>query len=85
MSSMPSSRTSVMPTVSPAKSRSTALQDYVEHRFGIGDRAADRGEDFARGALLIERLLGFVEQADVLERDRRLVAEGPQQRRSRGR
>ena len=35
---------------------------------------------FACGALLIQRLLGFVEQADVLDRDRGLIAKGLQQR-----
>ena len=56
-----------------------ARQDLVEHRRGIGDRAADRREHFARGALLLERLLRLVEQPHVLERDRRLVAERLQQ------
>ncbi len=57
-----------------------ARQDLVEHRRRVGDRAADRRKHLARGPLLFERLLRLVEQAHVLEGDRRLVAEGSQQR-----
>ena len=57
-----------------------ALQDDVEHRLGVGDRAADRRKNFARRALLVERLLRLVEQPHVLDRDHRLVAERAQQR-----
>src|SRR6266487_1520596 len=53
-----------------------ALQDDVENGLRIGNRAADGGKHFTGGALLIERFLRFVEQAYILERDRRLVAEG---------
>jgi hypothetical protein len=56
-----------------------ARDDLLEHGFSIRDRARDRSEHFARCALLLERLLGLVEQTDVLERDRRLIAEGLQQ------
>ena len=57
-----------------------ARQDLVEHRRRVGDRARDRGENLAGGALLVERLLGLVEQAHVLEGDRRLIGERPQER-----
>ena len=57
-----------------------ALQNRIEHRLRIGDRAADRGEHLARRPLLVERLLRFVEQANVFQRDRRLVAERAQER-----
>ena len=52
------------------------LQDLVEHRGRVGDRAADRREHFARGLLLLERLLRLVEQPSVLDRDHRLVGKG---------
>src|SRR6266567_488579 len=58
----------------------SARQNLLENRRRVGDRAADRGEHFAGGALLLERFLGLVEQAHVLEGDRRLVAEGLEQR-----
>src|SRR6266568_5011135 len=34
-----------------------ARQDLLEHRSRVGDGAADRGQDFAGGSLLIERFL----------------------------
>ena len=37
-------------------------------------------QDFRRRRLLIQRFLGLVEEADVLDRDRRLVGEGLHQR-----
>jgi hypothetical protein len=55
------------------------VEDLVEHRLGVGDRAADDLQDRGRGRLLLERLLGLVEQARVLDRDHRLVGEGAQQ------
>ena len=57
-----------------------AREDRVEHRRRVRDRAADRRQHLAGRALLVERLLGLLEQPHVLERDRRLVAEGLQQR-----
>jgi hypothetical protein len=55
------------------------LHDRLEDRFGIRDGAADRGQDFARGRLVIERhaevvgaLEQLVEQARILDRDDRL-------------
>ena len=57
-----------------------ALGDRVEHRLHVGRRAADDAQDLGRRGLLLERLLGLVEQAHVLDRDHRLVGEGLQQR-----
>ena len=50
-------------TIVPANRRSQLARDLVEDGRGIGDRTADRGQDFAGSALLlIERLLGLVEE-----------------------
>ena len=57
-----------------------AVEDLVEHRLRVGHRAADDLQHFGRGRLLLQRLLGLVEQAHVLDRDHRLVGEGLQQR-----
>ena len=56
-----------------------ALEDLVEHRRGVGDRAADHAQHFARSLLLLERLPDLVEQPHVLDRDDRLVGESFQQ------
>src|SRR5262249_39609395 len=50
--------------------------DRLEHRLGVGGRAADRGQDFTGRGLPLERLLGLLEQPHVLDRDHRLVREG---------
>ena len=39
-----------------------AVEDLVEHRRGVGHRAADHLQHLGRGGLLLERLLGLVEQ-----------------------
>ena len=67
-------------TALPPNSRRQLCDDRVEHRLRVGDRAADDAQDLGRRRLLLERLLGFVEQARVLDRDHRLVGEGLQQR-----
>ena len=63
-----------------ANSRSQLSRDRVEHRLRVGDRAADDAQHLGGRGLLLERLLGLVEQARVLDRDHRLVGEGLQQR-----
>src|SRR6266705_2013619 len=63
----------------PRKQALAALQDLVEHRLRIGDRAADGAEDFAGSALLLERFPGLIEQSHVLDRDHRLIGEGLEQ------
>jgi hypothetical protein len=66
----------------PSPSRRTAaaaVEDLVEHRRGVGDRAADHLQHLGGRGLLLERLLGLVEQARVLDRDHRLVGEGAEQ------
>ncbi len=57
-----------------------ALGDRVEHGLHIGRRARDDLQHFRRRRLLFQRLLGFVEQSNVLDRERRLVGEGLHQR-----
>ena len=66
-------------TALPPKRRRQLSHDRVEHRLGVGHRAADHAQDLGRRRLLLERLLGLVEQAHVLDRDHRLVGEGLQQ------
>ena len=56
-----------------------AVEDLVEHRLGVGDRAADDLQHLGGRGLLLERLLGLVEQANVLDRDDGLVGEGLEQ------
>ena len=56
------------------------LGDGLEHRLHVGRRARDHPQDFADRRLLLERFLRLVEQAHVLDRDRRLVGEGLHQR-----
>ena len=46
----------------------------------VGRRARDHAQDFADRRLLVERLLGLVEQAHVVDRDRRLARERFHQR-----
>src|SRR5262249_23609093 len=57
-----------------------ALEDLVEDRFRIGDGTADRRQNLSGRALLLQRFVCLVEQANVLERNRRLIAEGLKQR-----
>ena len=51
------------------------LDHCLEERSEIESRAAHRSEDFCDGGLLVQRLLGLVEQAHVLDRDDGLVRE----------
>ena len=60
-----------------------AVEDLLEHRLGIGHRAADDLQHLGGGGLLFERLLRLVEQAHVLDRDHRLVGEGLRRARFR--
>ena len=55
-----------------------ALHDGVEHRLIGGRRTADHAQHFSRGGLLLERFLGLVDQAHVLDGDHGLVGEGLQ-------
>ena len=57
-----------------------ALGDRVEHRLHVGRRARDHAQDLADRRLLVERVLRLVEEAHVVDRDRRLAREGLQQR-----
>src|SRR5216110_385617 len=52
-----------------------ALGDRVEYRLLVGGRARDRAEDRRDRGLSIERCLRLVEQADVLDGQRRLFRE----------
>ena len=53
-----------------------ALEDLVEHRRRVGNRAADHRQHLGGGGLLFQRFPGLVEQARVLDRDHGLVGEG---------
>ena len=53
-----------------------AVHDGLEYRLRVGDRAADHAQDLGGRGLPLERLVGLVEQARVLDGDQRLVAEG---------
>ena len=54
-----------------------AFADDVEYRLNVRWRARDDAQDLADCRLLIQRLLRFVEQAHVLDGDRRLLRERP--------
>src|SRR5258706_446520 len=73
--SSPTDRVSCVGTTDLQRSR----RDRVEHRLRVRLRLADHAEDFARRRLLLEGLLGLVEQANVLNRDHGLVGEGLEQ------
>jgi len=55
------------------------LGDRIKDRLNLGWRAGNHAEDFARRRLLPQGLFRLVEEADVLDRDRRLVGEGFQE------
>ena len=50
--------------------------DRLEHWPKVARRLADDFQDLGGRGLALERLLGLVEQSDVLDRDHRLVGEG---------
>ena len=52
-----------------------ATRDGVEHRLQVGWRTADYAQDFGGGRLLLQRLLGLVEQPGVLDGYQRLPGE----------
>ena len=52
------------------------LCNHIQYRLNIRRRAGDDAQDFARRRLLLQRLLEFLEQADVFDGDHRLVGEG---------
>ncbi len=54
--------------------------DGVEDRLHVGRRPADDAQDVGGGGLPGQRLLGFVEQPRILDRDHRLVSESLLQR-----
>ena len=76
----PSSPTRLICTSLPSNRRSQLARIRSNTGRRVGDRARDRGQDLARRALLVERLLRLVEQAHVLDRDHRLVGERAEQR-----
>ena len=68
--------------VDPTNPRS-ALDDSVEDRLYVRRRAADDAEHLGRRRLMLQRLaqfcvtlLDFLEQANILNRDYRLIGEG---------
>ena len=52
------------------------LRNGIQHRLNIRRRTGDDAQDFTRRCLLLQRLLEFLEQPDVLDGDHRLVGEG---------
>ncbi len=56
------------------------LGHRLQHRLHVGGRGGDHLQDLAGGGLALQRLLRLVEQQRVLDRDRRLVCKGLQQR-----
>jgi hypothetical protein len=65
--------------VGPAHT-SGALGDRGENWLKLSRRAADYPQDLTRRRLLLQRLLRFVEEADILNRNHGLVGEGLQER-----
>src|SRR5215813_12529182 len=55
------------------------LHDHVQHRLNIRRRAGDDAQYLARCSLLFQRLLEFLEQPQVLDRDYRLVGKSLKQ------
>ena len=62
-----------------------ARKDLVEDRIGVRNRAADGGENFTGSTLLLERLPRLVEQAHVIDGNRRLLRKRLHQRNLLGR
>ena len=56
-----------------------AFEDFLEYRRGIGYRTADYLQHLGRSGLPLQRLLGLVEQAHVLDRDHGLAGKRLQQ------
>ena len=63
------------PSLVVGEQRCAAVEDLVEHGLRVGHRAADDLQHLGGRGLLLERLLGLVEQARVLDGDHRLVGE----------
>jgi hypothetical protein len=57
-----------------------ALGDDLQHRLDVGRRSRRDAQDLGDRGLLLERLLGLVEQAHVVDGDRGLAREGLDQR-----
>src|SRR5713226_2852261 len=52
------------------------LGHYIQHRLEVSRRAGNDTQDFTRRSLPLQSLSEFLEQADVLDSDHRLVGEG---------
>src|SRR5262249_19506629 len=52
------------------------LGHSIQHRLDVRRRAGDDAQDFARRRLLFQRFLEFLKQANILNRNHRLVGEG---------
>ncbi|MGX1291699.1 hypothetical protein AB7M75_001607 [Bradyrhizobium ottawaense] len=63
----------------PADQRLGAVGDGLEHRRDVGRRSRDHLEDVGGRGLTLQRLPRRIEQADILDRDHRLIGEGLQQ------
>ena len=65
--------------VHPVAQAHGALHDGIEDRLRVRGRAGDHLQDLGRGRLALQRFLGLVEQAHVLDRDHGLVGKGLEQ------
>src|SRR3954468_22181647 len=54
-------------------------RNRLEHRPCVGGRAANHAQDASRSGLVLQGLLGFVEQPHILDGDHRLVRESGDQ------
>ena len=62
--------------ISRSTNTGSIFRHGIQHRLNIRRRASDDPQDFTCRSLLLQRLLEFVEQSHVLDRDHRLVGEG---------
>src|SRR5215468_10065694 len=51
------------------------LRDRIQHRLNIGRRTCNDAQNLTRRGLLLQRLLEFLEQPDILDCDHRLISE----------
>ena len=58
---------------------SSILSNCIQNGLNVRRRAGDNTQDLARRRLLLQRLLEFLEQPHIFDRDHRLVGEGFQQ------
>ena len=52
------------------------FRHHIQHRLDVRRRAGDHAQNLTRRRLLLQRLLEFLEQPDVLDGDHGLIGEG---------